>query len=39
MIIDPIDKTPFITAALPLQDQLAKTLGAEDLLKIVRETK
>jgi tripartite ATP-independent transporter DctP family solute receptor len=39
MIINAIDKTPFIKAAGPLQDQLAKTLGAEDLLKIIRETK
>ena len=39
MIINPIDKTPFVTAAIPLQDQLAKSLGAEDLLKLIRETK
>ncbi len=39
MISNPIDKSGFIKAAGPLQDQLAKTLGAEDLLKIARETK
>ena len=39
MIVNPIDKTPFLKAAGPLQDQLAKTLGAEDLLKTIRETK
>ena len=39
MTINPIDKAPFLKAAGPLQDQLAKTLGAEDLLKIIRETK
>ena len=39
MIVNPIDKTGFIKAATPLQDQLAKTLGAEDLLKVIRETK
>src|SRR5205814_10691082 len=39
MTINPIDKTSFVTAALPLQDQLAKTLGGEDLLKLVRDTK
>ena len=39
MIINAIDKAPFIKAALPLQDQLAKQLGAEDLLAIIRDTK
>jgi TRAP-type C4-dicarboxylate transport system substrate-binding protein len=39
MIVNPIDKTPFLKAAGPLQDQLAKTIGAEDLLKSVRDTK
>ncbi|OFW40974.1 MAG: hypothetical protein A3F70_07915 [Acidobacteria bacterium RIFCSPLOWO2_12_FULL_67_14] len=39
MVINPIDKTAFFRAAGPLQDQLAKGLGAEDLLKIIRETK
>ena len=39
MIVNPIDKTVFLKAAGPLQDQLAKTVNAEDLLKIIRETK
>lgn len=39
MIINPIDKEPFIKAASPVQDDLAKQIGAEDLLKIIRETK
>ena len=39
MIVNPIDKTPFLKAAGPLQDQLAKGLGAEDLLKTIRDTK
>jgi tripartite ATP-independent transporter DctP family solute receptor len=39
MVINAIDKAPFIAAASPVQDQLAKTIGAEDLLKIIRETK
>ncbi len=39
MIVSPIDKTQFLKAAGPLQDQLAKSLGAEDLLKTIRETK
>jgi tripartite ATP-independent transporter DctP family solute receptor len=39
MIVNPIDKTQFLKAAGPLQDQLAKTIGAEDLLKTVRDTK
>lgn len=39
MIVNPIDKTQFLKAAGPLQDQLAKTIGAEDLLKTIRDTK
>jgi len=39
MIVNPIDKTGLVKAALPLQDQLAKTLGADDLLITIRETK
>ncbi len=39
MIVNPIDKTPFLKAAGPLQEQLAKNLGAEDLLVIIRDTK
>jgi tripartite ATP-independent transporter DctP family solute receptor len=38
MVINPIDKSGFVKAAMPLQDQLAKQLGAEDLLAIIRET-
>ncbi len=39
MIVNPIDKTQFLKAAGPLQDQLAKTIGSEDLLKTIRDTK
>ena len=39
MVVNPIDKTQFLKAAGPLQDQLAKTIGAEDLLKTIRDTK
>ena len=39
MIISSIDKQPFIAAAAPVQDDLAKQIGAEDLLKIIRATK
>jgi len=39
MIVNPIDKAPFLKAAGPLQDQLAKTINAEDLLKMIRDTK
>ena len=39
MIVNPIDKTQFLKAAGPLQEQLAKTIGAEDLLKTIRDTK
>lgn len=39
MVINAIDKEPFIKAASPVQDDLAKQIGAEDLLKIIRETK
>jgi tripartite ATP-independent transporter DctP family solute receptor len=39
MIVNPIDKTAFVRAAGPLQEQLAKSLGAEDLLKTIRDTK
>lgn len=39
MIVNPIDKAPFLKAAGPLQDQLAKNIGAEDLLKTIRDTK
>jgi tripartite ATP-independent transporter DctP family solute receptor len=39
MIINAIDKEPFIKSASPVQDDLAKQIGAEDLLKIIRATK
>lgn len=39
MIVNAIDKAPMIAAASPVQDDLAKQIGAEDLLKIIRETK
>jgi tripartite ATP-independent transporter DctP family solute receptor len=39
MIVNTIDKAPFIAAASPVQDDLAKQIGAEDLLKIIRATK
>jgi TRAP-type transport system periplasmic protein len=39
MIVNPIDKTQFVNAAGPLQEQLAKTLGADDLLKTIQGTK
>ena len=38
MIVNPIDKSPFLKAAGPLQDQLAKTIGAE-AAKTIRDTK
>jgi len=39
MIINPIDKAPFVSAAAPVQDDLAKQIGAEDLLRVIRATK
>jgi tripartite ATP-independent transporter DctP family solute receptor len=39
MIINQIDKQPFISAAAPVQDDLAKQIGAEDLLRTIRATK
>ena len=39
MIINAIDKDPFVKSASPVQDDLAKQIGAEDLLKIIRATK
>ncbi|MBI3710543.1 MAG: TRAP transporter substrate-binding protein [Proteobacteria bacterium] len=38
MIINQIDKEPFIKAATPVQDQLALQIGAKDLLEIIRAT-
>ncbi|MFS0674069.1 TRAP transporter substrate-binding protein [Ornithinibacillus sp. 179-J 7C1 HS] len=37
--VNEIDRTPFIELAKPLQDQAAKDIGVEDLLKQIRETK
>ena len=39
MIVNKIDKSPFLEAAGPLQDELATKIGASDLLKVIRETK
>ncbi len=39
MIVNTIDKAPLVTAAAPVQDELAKQIGAEDLLRIIRATK
>ena len=39
MIVTTIDKSPLVTAAAPVQDELAKQIGAEDLLRIIRATK
>jgi tripartite ATP-independent transporter DctP family solute receptor len=39
MVVNSIDKEPFIKAAAPVQDEMAKQLGAEDLLKIIRDTR
>jgi len=38
MIVNMIDKAPLISAAAPVQDDLAKQIGAEDLLRIIRAT-
>ena len=40
-IVDNVDKTGFVTAAQPVQDQLAQELGphAVKLLKLVRDVK
>jgi tripartite ATP-independent transporter DctP family solute receptor len=38
MIVNTIDKAPLISAAAPVQDELAKQIGAEDLLRIIRAT-
>ena len=37
MEISSIDKTPFQQAAMGLQDELAKEMGAEDLLELIRK--
>jgi TRAP-type C4-dicarboxylate transport system substrate-binding protein len=40
-VVESVDKSGFIKAASPIQDQLAKELGphAEKILKLVREVK
>ncbi|MDR1874936.1 MAG: TRAP transporter substrate-binding protein [Synergistaceae bacterium] len=35
--VNSIDKTPFIAIAVPIQDELAKKLGLEGLLSIIRD--
>ncbi|MFT9495075.1 TRAP transporter substrate-binding protein [Anaerosolibacter sp.] len=37
--VNEIDRQPFIDLAKPIQDEFAKSIGAEDLLKQMRETK
>ncbi len=39
MVINKIDRSGFVKAAQEVQDKLAKDLGAEQLLKVIRETK
>jgi TRAP-type C4-dicarboxylate transport system substrate-binding protein len=38
-VINEIDRTPFIELAVPIQDEAAKDMGAEDLLKQIRDLK
>ncbi|MBN2899252.1 MAG: TRAP transporter substrate-binding protein [Clostridia bacterium] len=38
-IVNEIDRTPFIEAAIPLQDKVASELGLEELLQAIREAK
>ena len=40
-VVDGVDKTGFVKAAQPIQDQLAAELGphAVKILKLIRETK
>ena len=35
--VNSIDKTPFMTIAIPIQDELASKLNAKDLLKSIRD--
>ena len=35
--VNTVDKAPFVEIAVPIQDELAKKLGLEDLLKVIRE--
>jgi YD repeat-containing protein len=34
--VNAIDKTPLVAIAVPIQDELAKKLGLEDLLALIR---
>lgn len=38
-VVNEIDRQPFIDLAIPLQDKAAKEIGAEDLLKKIRDLK
>jgi YD repeat-containing protein len=36
-VVNSIDKAPFMAIAVPIQDELAKNLGLEDLLRVIRD--
>ena len=36
-VVNTIDKAPFVAIAVPIQDELAKRLGLEDLLQAIRD--
>jgi len=38
-VVNEIDRTPFIEAAIPLQDKIASDLGLEELLQAIRDAK
>ncbi len=38
-VVNTIDRKPFIEKAIPVQDKLAKSIGAEDILKKIRSLK
>jgi len=38
-VVNTIDRKPFIAVALPIQDKFAKSIGAEEIVKKIRETK
>ena len=38
-VVNTIDRKPFIQVALPIQDKFAKSIGAEAIVKKIRETK
>ncbi len=38
-VVNEIDRTPFIEAAIPLQDKIASELGLEELLQAIRDAK